>query len=290
MITYIQSIILGLLQGATELFPISSLGHSIILPRLLGWNINQQDNYFLIFLVATHLATSLVLFGFFFKDWVLIIKGIFRSLSNRVIDPHDTYEKLGWLIVVATIPAGLLGVLFEEKIKILFGSPSAAALFIFLNGLVLFGAEYLSSTKKARLSTKSEQSDSTHVDAAVARLSWSQSVKIGFGQALALIPGFSRTGATLGAGLAVELDHESAARFAFLLATPIIFAAATLELPSLAFSSTYSLGPILVGALSSAAAAYLSVRFLTKYFKKNTLIPFAWYCTIVGLVTTILFL
>ena len=275
MISYLQAIILGAIQGVTELFPISSLGHSVILPSIFGWSLDQRSNLFLIFLVATHLATALVLLGFYFKDWVLIIKGIFRSLKLRRIDITDTYAKLGWLIIVSSIPAGILGLLLEEKLKDLFASPRYAAVFLILNGLLLFGAEML--RKKSR-------TQNAHNDETIAKTSWLQAIKIGIAQCLALIPGFSRTGSTIGGGLLIGLDHENAARFSFLMATPIILAAAVLKLPELASSfQAEVIGPILVGAIAAAIAAFLSVRFLTKYFKTKKLTPFAAYCAIAGL-------
>ncbi len=284
MLTYFQSIILGCLQGATELFPISSLGHSVILPGVLGWHIDQKNSFFLIFLVATHLATSLVLFGFFFKEWMLIIKAVFSSLQNRKIDPAHPHEKLAWLLIVTTIPAGILGLLFQDKLQTLFATPRLVSLFLILNGLVLFGAEGL---KKKSIVSKELSGDGT-----IAQLSWAQGVKIGFAQALALIPGFSRTGTTLGGGLLVGLSHVNAARFSFLLATPIIFAAAVLKLPELLTSTTYAfsdyIGPLLVGSITAAITAYVSVRFLTKYFETKTLRPFAVYCVVAGIVATIL--
>ncbi len=142
-ISYFQAIVLGLLQGVSELFPISSLGHSVVLPRIFGWDIHQEDDYFLSFLVATHCATALVLLLFFLKDWVRIIKGLGRSLRDRYIAPEDTDAKLGWLLVMGTIPAGLLGLLLEHPLRTLFASTQTAAIFLFINGLLLFGAEAL---------------------------------------------------------------------------------------------------------------------------------------------------
>ena len=143
MISYWQAIVLGLLQGVSELFPVSSLGHSVILPKLLGWNIHQNDTYFITFLVATHLATALVLLGFFWRDWVRIVKGLGRSLRDRQIAADDKDAKLAWLLVVGTIPAGILGLLLEHKLRHAFASAQSAALFLTLNGLLLYGAELL---------------------------------------------------------------------------------------------------------------------------------------------------
>jgi len=285
MLTYIQASILGALQGATELFPVSSLGHSVILPRLFGWHIDQRADVFLAFLVATHLATALVLFFFFFKDWMKIITGIFRSLKLRVIDENDVYAKLGWLIIVGTIPVGILGILFEQQLKNIFASPRAAAIFLILNGILLWGMELY----KSRDGMKTGITDSREADTHISKLSWGSATKVGIAQCLALIPGFSRTGATLGGGLTVGLDHASAARFSFLLATPVIMAAAVLKLPELAISGDSSIiGPIIAGSLVSAICAYLSVKFLTKYFKTHTLKPFAVYCIVVGIITSFL--
>src|SRR3954465_8830952 len=141
-ISYFQALVLGLLQGASELFPVSSLGHSVILPRLLGWDIHQNDDYFLPFLIATHLATALVLLGFFWRDWVRIVQGLGRSLRNREIGA-DTDARLGWLLIGGTIPAGLLGLLLEHALRDLFASARSAAFFLILNGVMLYGAERL---------------------------------------------------------------------------------------------------------------------------------------------------
>src|SRR5919201_218552 len=139
-ISYAQAIILGLLQGFSELFPISSLGHSVILPQLLGWNIHQNDAYFITFLVATHLATAIVLLLFFLEDWVRIVAGMWHSLAEREIAPDNTHGRLGWLLVVGTIPAGLLGLLFEDRLRSVFASGMSAAVFLILNGVGLYGA------------------------------------------------------------------------------------------------------------------------------------------------------
>jgi undecaprenyl-diphosphatase len=278
MITYFQAIILGAVQGITELFPISSLGHSIILPTILGWNIDQGADFFLIFLVATHFATALVLFIYFWKDWKRIILGLLRSIKHITIvnlsAEHKADARLGWLLVVGTVPAGLLGLIFQNKLQALFASPKYVSIFLICNGLVLFGAEYLRKRKGKMIK----------------QLSWANSFKVGLAQALALIPGFSRTGSALGGGLLVGLDHEEAARFAFLLATPIIGAAAILKLPHfLLHIHSYPAGPIFVGAMAAAICAYFSVKFLLKYFKTKTLTPFAIYCVLAGIASAAFF-
>jgi undecaprenyl-diphosphatase len=281
-LTYFQAAVLGLVQGVSELFPISSLGHSVILPSLLGWNIHQKDPYFLTFLVATHLATALVLLWFFRADWSRIIRGIGRSLRDREIAPNDVDAKLGWLLVVGTIPAGILGLALESKLRSIFASPQAASIFLALNGLLLFGAEAL-----RRRAPVEEVDDDARISRTV---SWRDSALIGAAQALALIPGFSRSGAAMGGGLLVGLSHKDAARFAFLLATPVIGAAALLKLPELAGSQGNGVrGQAAVGAVCAGVTAYFAVRFLMRYFETRTLIPFAVYCLVAGTATAIYF-
>jgi undecaprenyl-diphosphatase len=283
LISYSRALVIGLLQGVSELFPISSLGHSVILPRLLGWNIHQNDPYFITFLVATHLATALVLLWFFRRDWAEILKGLGRSLRDREIAPGDDHAKLGWLLVVGTIPAGILGLLLENKMRSVFASSLSAAIFLTLNGVLLFGAE--------QLRKRAPQVD-VEDDARIARqVGWPQAFIVGAAQTLALIPGFSRSGATMGGGLLVGLSNKDAARFAFLLATPIIGAAAILKLPQLfGHDGNGVRGPALVGALGAAVTAYLAVRFLMRFFETRTLTPFAVYCFFAGLACTIGFL
>ena len=280
-ISYFQGAVLGLLQGVSELFPISSLGHSVILPSLLGWDIHQDQQYFLSFLVATHLATALVLLGFFWKDWVRIVKGMGRSFRNREIG-DDPDAKLAWLLVVATIPAGILGLLLQDALRKVFASPEYASIFLALNGVMLFVAELL--RRRAPETTDDD-------DGRIARtVGWRQTVTVGAAQAIALVPGFSRSGAAIGGGLFVGLSHRDAARFAFLLATPIILAAAVLKLPELAGHQGDGVrGPALVGALCSAFTAYLAVKFLMRYFETRTLTPFAVYCLCVGTACAIYF-
>ena len=279
-ITYFQGAVLGLLQGVAELFPISSLGHSVILPNLLGWNIHQNEPYFLTFLVATHFATAVVLLGFFWRDWVRIIRGLGRSLRDREIGDADA--KLGWLLVVGTIPAGILGLLLQDWLRKFFASPEYASIFLALNGVLLFGAEALRRRAPAAAEDDDERIAQT--------VGWGEAASVGAAQSIALIPGFSRSGAAMGGGLLVGLSHKDAARFAFLLATPIILAAAVLKLPDLAGSQGNGVrGPALVGALCAALTAYLSVRFLMRYFETRTLVPFAVYCLCAGTACAIYF-
>jgi undecaprenyl-diphosphatase len=282
-ISYFQAAVLGLVQGVSELFPISSLGHSVVLPRLLGWDIHQNDDYFLTFLVATHLATAVVLLGFFWRDWVRIVRGLARSLRDREIGRDDTDARLGWLLVVATVPAGLIGLLLEHQLRKVFASPQSAAAFLALNGVMLYGAERL------RRNAPVVERAGPQGDARIAgRLSFRDALAAGSAQAVALIPGFSRSGAAMSGGLLVGLSNEDAARFAFLLATPIIGAAAALKLPEfLGSQGDHVRGQALVGALCAAVTAYLAVRFLLRFFETNRLTPFAVYCVVVGLALTI---
>lgn len=279
MLTYLQAILIGGLQGITELFPVSSLGHTVLLPQLLGWPIDQGAEFFVVFLVATHFATALVLVAFFWNDWLRIMFGFFRSLGARRIPEGDTYARLAWLLVAATIPAGLLGLVLDKQFEQLFAAPTVVAFFLIGNGFLLYGAEIL---RRGR-----DLAPGTTADEAIVQLSFPQALGIGSMQALALLPGFSRTGAALAGGLIFRLSHESAARFSFLLATPLIFAAAALKLPSLFHGTGFPVGQILAGSLVSAACAYLAIRFLTKYFKTKTLVPFAVYCVIAGVVSLV---
>src|SRR5262245_33168321 len=273
-LTYGQAVVLGLLQGITELFPVSSLGHSVILPQLLGWDIHQNDKFFITFLVATHFATAFVLLFCFWRDWGRIVRGLGRSLRDRQIADPDA--RLAWYLVVGTIPAGILGLLLEHKLRDVFASAQSAAFFLMVNGVLLYGAELL-----RRRAPEPETGDPDRRIAA--RVTWRSAVGVGTAQAAALVPGISRSGVTMGGGLLAGLSNEDAARFAFLLATPIIGAAALLKLPELFGPDGDGIrGQALVGALCSAVTAYIAVRFLMRFFQTNTLVPFAIYCLAAG--------
>ncbi len=284
-ISYLQAIILGAVQGIAEPFPISSLGHSVILPQALGWNIHQNDDYFLAFLVATHCATALVLFVFFLEDWKRIFRGLGRSIRGRSIAPDDTDAKLGWLLVIATIPAGILGLALEHSLRTLFASPQAAAAFLTLNGVLLLAFESLRRRQPQRGDGEGDS------DPRIAKaLSLRQAAAIGTAQAAALIPGISRSGMTMGGGLYVGLSNEDAARFSFLLATPIIGAAGVLKLPELFGSAGDGVrGQALVGAIAAALTTWVAVKFLLRFFETNRLTPFGIYCIAVGLAFSIAF-
>jgi undecaprenyl-diphosphatase len=283
-ISFFQAIILGIVQGIAEPFPISSLGHGVVLPRLFGWDIHQNDEFFLSFLVATHLATAIVLFGFFFKDWMRIFRGLGRSLRDRVIRQDDTDARLGWLLIVGTIPAGIIGLLLEHPLRSLFASAPSAAAFLIVNGVLLLVFERL---RKRAPSPEDHLGDP---DARIARLSWRQAIGIGSAQAAALVPGISRSGITMGGGLLFGLSNEDAARYGFLLATPIIGAAAVLKLPDLFGSAGDGVrGPALAAALCAGVTTFFAVKFLLKYFETNTLKPFGIYCIAFGTFCSLVF-
>jgi len=277
VLSYPETILLGALQGVAELFPVSSLGHTVLIPAILHWQIDTGSDTYLSFLVLTHLATALVLVVFFWRDWIKIIAGVLRSLARREIAADDTYAKLGWLLIVGTIPAGILGLLFEEALKTIMASATEVAIALLLNGIVLGLAELL----------RRRAAEGAGDDKKLAEMSYVKAFGSGVAQGLALIPGFSRTGLTIGGGLLSGLSHENAARFSFLLATPIILAAAVLKVPTLVLSGN-GVGEAFAGAACAAISAWLSVRFLVKHFETHTMWPFAIYCAAAGLIALIL--
>jgi undecaprenyl-diphosphatase len=286
-ISYFQAIILGLTQGVAEPFPVSSLGHAVILPGLAGWHIHQNDKFFLTFLIATHFATAIVLLLFFLGDWVKVVGGILRSLRMREIREDDVYARLGWLLVVGTVPAGIIGLLAQEALRKLFASPSVAAAFLIVNGVALLAFERL---RRRPPRPGDDEGAAAASDARIARLSWRQAIAVGTSQAAALIPGISRSGFAMGGGLIAGLSNEDAARYSFLLATPVILAAAVLKLPELLGSQGADVrGPALVAGLCAAATTFFAVKFLLRYFETNRLSPFGVYCIGLGVVSTVVF-
>jgi undecaprenyl-diphosphatase len=282
-ISYLQSIILGALQGIAEPFPISSLGHAVLLPKLLGWNIHQNADYFLSFLVATHCATALVLFIYFFEDWKRIWRGFVRSVRGRAT-PSDTDARLAWILIAGTIPAGVLGLALEHKLRTLFASPTAAAIFLTVNGVLLLAVE------RFRRRPPRPGDGEGDGDERIAKMGFRQAFAIGGAQALALIPGISRSGVTMGGGLLTGLSNEDAARYAFLLATPVIGAAGVLKLPELLGSTGDGVrGQALVGAIAAAITTWAAVKFLLKYFETSRLTPFGYYCIGAGVFCLIVF-
>jgi undecaprenyl-diphosphatase len=283
-ISYFQAVILGLTQGISEPFPISSLGHAVVLPRLAGWHIHQNDKFFLTFLVATHLATAITLLLFFAGDWIRIVKGLWRSLALREIRAEDVDASLGWRLVAGTIPVGIIGLVLQEPLRKLFASAPTAAAFLIVNGVALLLFERL------RRSPARQRDPEGDPDARIARLSWRQAIAVGTSQAAALVPGISRSGFSMGGGLLAGLSNEDAARFGFLLATPVILAAAALKLPELLGTAGNGVrGPALVAGLCAALTTFLAVKFLLRYLQTNSLTPFGVYCIGLGVVCTVVF-
>jgi undecaprenyl-diphosphatase len=282
MLTYLQALILGIFQGITELFPVSSLGHSVLIAYFFNWNnildgtVNKASS-FLLFLVVIHLATALSLFVYYRKTWYRIIKGFFQSIYHRRIVSRDAM--LAWLLIVATIPAGLVAFLLQSKLQDQFAKPLSAIVFITINGIMLLaGDQYIRNKNR---SIKKEHMGREHSIAHT--LSFYQSIIIGVSQVGALFAGISRTGITMIGGVFSGLSRDEAAEFSFLLATPIILAAGLYKLPSaLGHKSTGMHGEMLIGALAAAITAYISVHFLDRYFKRSTFRPFGIYCIVIG--------
>jgi len=296
VLSYFQAIVIGLLQGVTELFPISSLGHSVLLPKLLGWDSlakaqSQSESFYLAFLVALHVGTAIALFIYFRQDWVRIIRAVLRTLVTRRIETPD--ERLGWLLVVATIPAGITGLLFEHELRTVFAKPLAAAAFLTVNGMLLLAGERYRRRAQVRelVAANATTQSETEVGRRLDTLNFREAVAVGVAQIGALFAGISRSGITMIAGLARGHDHEDAARFSFLLATPIIFGAGLIKLPDLfGHLGNGVRGQSVVGAVVAGLAAYASVRFLMRFFETQTLWPFGIYCLVVGGVCILLFI
>lgn len=271
-----QILFLGLLQGITELFPVSSLGHAVIVPSLLHWHYSQSDPSFVPFLVLLHLGTATALLILYWRDWVRIVRGfVSAAVRGRVERPE---ERLAMLLIVGTVPTGVIGVVLEARLKALFASPRDAAIFLIVNGAVLFIAERLRRRSERRGASREDQ-EAEFGD--VAGMSYRAAVVVGLLQSLALLPGISRSGITMAGGLLAGLRHQESARFAFLLATPVIGAAGLLEVPRLAAPGV-PLGSYLLGAVLAGAAAYASARFLIRYFRSGRLDPYAAYSAAVG--------
>ena len=264
----LQAIVIAILQGATELFPVSSLGHAVVLPALLHWPLDQHSPEFLPFLVMLHLGTAVALLLYFWRDWWSLATGVLGLASPRQIRES---RRVFVLIVIATIPAVVVGFLLEKFFRNLFGTPVVAAVFLMINAALLLGGE------KLRAQGHRPLSELTMIDA----------LTIGCWQCTALIPGISRSGATIVGGLLRGIDHEGAAHFSFLIATPIILGATVLEVPHLLHESvpagTFSLAAL--AAVVAGGTAYASTWFLMNYFRQHdtwALNPFAYYCLVVG--------
>lgn len=284
-LSYLEAVVVGAAQGITELFPVSSLGHAILVPALAGgqWaqdlNVAAPESPYLAFIVGLHVATAGALLVFFWRDWLRIVAGFASSLRHRRIQTPG--ERLAWLIVAGTVPVGLAGLVLEKLFRTTLGRPIPAAVFLILNGIVMFVGEVL------RRRAGGDGGDSEHggeaVDNRLAELSFGRGALIGSAQALALLPGISRSGIAMVAGLWRGLSHEDSARFSFLLATPIILAAGVYKIPELFGPAAAGIGgQVAAGSVASFVCAYLAVRFLTRYFETRTLTPFAVYCVVFG--------
>jgi undecaprenyl-diphosphatase len=371
-VTYFQAVVIALIQGVSELFPVSSLGHSVLVPAWFGgsWQTlvtqsseaDSESSFYLAYIVALHCATALALLWFFRADWVRIIRGFLRSLPASIrlsvrerrlrLSVLDKDQRLAWMIVFATIPVGVTGVALEHVFRTVFAKPLAAAIFLFINGLVLLGAEalrrsavrrkqadalvtagrpvqayapgnppleavapgdpaaaYPAAAPAASLRTVADNAEpvshhgpsggraaadiaeAERSDERISKLPYKDAVLIGSAQVFALLAGISRSGVTIAGGLWRGLDHEDAARFAFLLATPVILAAGVLKVPSLAGSAGAHIhGQVVVGFIICGIAAYASVRFLVRWFQTRTLTPFAIYCLVFGILSIFRFL
>ena len=314
-LTYLEAAVVGLIQGVSELFPVSSLGHNVLIPALIGgsWardlNVSTPESPYLAFIVGMHVATAIALLIYFWRDWIRIIGGFFSSI--RHIRVETVNERLAWMLILATIPVGIVGLLFEHAFRVLFGKPILAAVFLIVNGLILFSGERFRprssmeadeaiAAQRERALSEGRQGAGRHASGQQAvrqeemtlavqadqRLStmgiW-RALLIGATQILALFAGISRDGITMVTGMARGLSREDAARFAFLLATPVILAAGVLKIPDLMGPLGKGIhGQILLGSVLSGLGAYVSVRFLVKYFQTRTLTPFAIYCILFG--------
>lgn len=325
---WLEAGVIGLTQGVTELFPVSSLGHSVLIPAVVGgsWardlSVSSPESPYLAFIVGLHVATAIALIIYFRRDWVRIVRGLVTSIGHRRIRTDD--ERLAWLLVVATIPVGIAGLALEHTLRTVLAKPSPTAVFLIANGLVLFAAERLRRAADARKAATAALDISSpaqampagtdvsssgaaeggavlpplggtptltdvEVDASLSRMPVRRALVIGASQVLALAPGISRSGVAMATGLNRGLSHQSAARFSFLLATPVILAAGVLKLPDLFGPLGDGIrGQMLFGSVLSGVGAYLSVRFLTRYFENNSLRPFGWYCVVAGAAALVL--
>jgi undecaprenyl-diphosphatase len=336
-LTYAEAGFVGLLQGITELFPVSSLGHAVLIPAVIGgsWaqdlNVSKAESPYLAFIVGLHVATATAMIIFFWRDWLRIIKAFFASIwhaiapapGTRRFEPQNTDQMLAWMIILATIPVGLAGLALEHDFRVYFSKPVLTSVFLFANGLILLAGERArrrSADMEAQEIAADLQAVSERQTAAVAagtgggtgrhssgqralkqqhaslavesdrritrRVGWLGALGLGASQILALLPGISRDGTVMVAGMFRGLSRQDAARFSFLLSAPVILAAGVLKIPDLTGPLGAGIrGPILFGSLLSGIGAYLSLRFLMRYFSnpKRTLTPFAIYCLVVGL-------
>jgi undecaprenyl-diphosphatase len=294
-LSFLEAGVIGALQGVAELFPVSSLGHSVLLPAVIGgsWSkhldVTTPESPYLAFIVGLHVATAIALIIYFWRDWLRIVKGLLTSIRDREI--KSTEQRLAWLLIIATIPVGLVGLLAEHWFRTTLAKPTATAIFLMINGVILLGAEQL-RRRDPHLNTGyvDERQTGPESDKRIAKLPLVQSTLIGATQIFALAPGISRSGVAMVTGMLRGLSREDAARFSFLLATPVILAAGALKLGDLTGPLGDGIRPqVLFGSLLSGVGAYVSVRFLTRYFANGSLRPFGIYCLIAGAACVVLF-
>lgn len=292
----VHAIILALLQGAFELFPVSSLGHTVLVPALLGWNEWQKDDpnnaSFVAYVVVLHLGTAIALLTFFWRDWVRVVTAVLRSVARRDFSA-DPDERLGWLVLIGSLPAGILGFLLQKPLESLFDKAIPVSIFLILNGVMMLAGERVRRRQEVALAVPQDSRGGIAVATrakTLADVGVREGLAVGAAQALALLPGFSRSGSTIVAGLLVGLRHADAARYSFMLATPIILAANLVKAPDL-FAPGANVGPglALIGTILSGITAYLAVRFLMRYFATERLDPFGWYCVAFGSFCLVLF-
>jgi len=333
-LTYLEAAVVGLVQGVSELFPVSSLGHNVLIPALVGgsWardlNVADANSPYLAFIVGMHVATAIALLIYFWRDWVRIISGFFSSIRHREVQTRD--QRMAWMIVLATIPVGLVGVVADKPFREIFGKPIVAGVFLIINGVILYCGERFRPASSIRadqeIAAQRQQAlmpapagvrrqpvpagpgmarqarhasgqqavrqeelvQAIQADERLSRMGYLRAVIIGASQIFALLAGISRDGITMVTGMSRGLSREDAARFAFLLATPVILAAGVLELPKLTGPEGHGIhGQILLGSILSGVGAYVSVRFLMRYFQTRTLTPFAIYCFAFGLLAVV---
>jgi undecaprenyl-diphosphatase len=331
-LTYLEAAIVGLVQGVSELFPVSSLGHNVLIPALVGgsWakdlNVADANSPYLAFIVGMHVATAIALLIYFWRDWIRIIGGFFSSIRDRRVQTRD--QRLAWMIILATIPVGLVGVVADKPFREIFGKPIVAGVFLIINGVILYCGERFRPASSIRadqdIAAQREQAlmpaaagarrppappgmarqarhasgqqavrqeeliQAIQADERLSRMGYLRALTIGASQILALLAGISRDGVSMVTGMSRGLSREDAARFAFLLATPVILAAGVLELPKLTGPEGHGIhGQILLGSILSGVGSYISVRFLMRYFQTRTLTPFAIYCFVFGLLSVL---
>jgi undecaprenyl-diphosphatase len=333
-LTYLEAAVVGLVQGVSELFPVSSLGHNVLIPALVGgsWardlNVADANSPYLAFIVGMHVATAIALLIYFWRDWIRIIGGFFSSIRHREVQTRD--QRMAWMIILATIPVGLVGVVADKPFREVFGKPIVAGVFLIINGVILYCGERFRPASSIRadqeIAAQRQQAlmpapagvrrqpvpagpgmarqarhasgqqavrqeelvQAVQADERLSRMGYLRALIIGSSQILALLAGISRDGITMVTGMSRGLSREDAARFAFLLATPVILAAGVLELPKLTGPEGNGIhGQILLGSILSGVGAYVSVRFLMRYFQTRTLTPFAIYCFVFGLLAVV---